>query len=237
MNSGGGTVVDVTGTDAAFVGSMDQGFNVYTSLASGNINRITNGIPIEITTSTHDFRPCVTPDGSKIAFVSTRDGNDEIYVTDSLGIVQTNVSNDPGSDTFPAISRDGTKIVFTSNRDGNNEIYIVDSGGTNLTRLTNDAGDDVTPAFTPDGTHVIFSSNRGGTYQIYQMDTAGANVTQVTTTVSDKFHASYKVDGSAIFFYTGTGVRQIVRCNPNGSGEVQLTSDTHGSDKTATWVY
>lgn len=237
VNVNGGGLINVAGTATGFEGSMDQDFNVYTSLADGNISRITSGTAFALTSSGDDFRPCVTPDGTRIAFVSSRDGNNEIYTMDGAGAGQTNVSSDAGGDTFPAISQDGTKVVFSSSRDGNGEIYIVDFNGANLTRLTNDAGDDTTPAFTPDGTQVIFSSNRSGVYQIYSMDTVGGNVTQVTTSAIDKFHASYKVDGSAIFFYTATGTRQIVRCNPDGSGETQITHDTHDSDKLATWVY
>lgn len=238
IDGGGGSFTDVAGSDDAFEGSMDQSGNVYTSLNPENIYRISGGIATPLTSSGADFRPCVTPDGSRIAFVSSRDGNNEIYVMDGSGAGQTNVSNNSGSDTFPAISQDGSKVVFTSNRNGNDEIYIVDFDGTHLTRLTNDSGSDTSPAFTPDSSHVIFSSNRSGIYQIYQMDTAGANLTQITTGAGDKFHGSYDVDGTAIFFYSSvSGVRQIFRCNSDGNFKVQLTTDVNDSDKTCTWVY
>ncbi|HVT11464.1 MAG TPA: DUF5050 domain-containing protein [Fimbriimonadaceae bacterium] len=239
ISTNGGGTSNVAGTINAFEASMDQDFNVYTSFLDNNITRVTNGTSIELTSSGNDFRPCVTPDGTRIAFVSHRDGNDEVYTMNGDGSSQTNVSNDAGIDTFAAISRDGSKVVFTSNRDGNDEIYIVDFDGSNLTRLTNNAADDATPAFTPDGTHVIFSSNRSGTYQIYSMDTTGGNVTQLTTSAEDKFHPSFKVDGTVIVYYTATGgaTRQLWRCNADGTGEVQLTTDVHGADKMASWVY
>ncbi len=239
ISTDGGGVSGVAGTINAFEASMDQDFNVYTSLLDNNITRLTNGTSVELTSSGNDFRPCVTPDGTRIAFVSNRDGNSEIYTMNGDGSNQTNVSANAGADTFAAISRDGSKVVFASSRDGDEEIYIVDFDGSNLTRLTNDAADDTTPAFSPDGTHVIFSSNRSGTYQIYSMDTTGGNVTQLTTSSEDKFHPSFKVDGSVILYYTATGsaTRQIWRCNADGSGEVQLTNGTQESDKMATWVY
>lgn len=237
MPKEGGTIVPVAGTVGAFEGSMDQALDVFTSDPSGNIVKIVSGVSTSLTTSTHDFRPCVTPDSSRVAFVSSRDGNNEVYVMAGTGIGQANVSNSSGNDSFPAISQDGTKVVFMSNRDGNDEIYIVDFAGTNLTRLTSDAGDDVTPAFTPDGSHIIFSSNRSGIYQIYRMDLTGANVTQLTTDANDKFHASFAIDNSGIFYYTASGTRQIWRCNVDGSNPIQLTNSATDCDKLATWVY
>src|SRR5207302_2193555 len=55
----------------------------------------------------------------KIAFVSDRDGNFEIYVMDADGSNQTRLTNNPAHDGEPAWSPDGAKIVFVSQRDGN----------------------------------------------------------------------------------------------------------------------
>ena len=63
---------------------------------------------------------------AKIAFISDRDGNFEIYVMDADGSNPTNLTNNPGRDSFPAWSPDGSKIAFGSDRDGNMEIYVMD---------------------------------------------------------------------------------------------------------------
>ena len=76
-------------------------------------------------------------DGTKIAFVSNRDGNYEIYVMNSDGTGQTRLTHDPGEDTWPVWSPDGRRIAFASDRDGNYEIYVMNADGTNQTRLTN----------------------------------------------------------------------------------------------------
>ncbi|MEJ7654855.1 MAG: hypothetical protein WKH64_16720 [Chloroflexia bacterium] len=68
--------------------------------------------------TTEDFTPVWSPDGKKIAFVSKRDGNDEIYVMNADGGNQTNISNNAAVDSRPAWSPDGMSIVFTSNRAG-----------------------------------------------------------------------------------------------------------------------
>ena len=47
----------------------------------------------------------------RIAFVSTRDGNQEVYVVNTDGTGLTRLTNDPGADYFPAWSPDGSRIA------------------------------------------------------------------------------------------------------------------------------
>ncbi len=73
--------------------------------------------------------PTYSPDDIKIAFQSTRDGNDEIYIMNTDGSGQTNLTNNPAIDNLPTYSPDGIKIAFQSTRDGNDEIYIMNTDG------------------------------------------------------------------------------------------------------------
>jgi len=60
-----------------------------------------------------DGEPAWSPDGTKIAFVSQRDGNDQIYVMNADGSGQTRLTHDTASDLTPAWSSDATQIMFT----------------------------------------------------------------------------------------------------------------------------
>jgi len=88
-----------------------------------------------------------------IAFVSDRDGNKEIYLTDASGRKQTNFTNNPSDDWCPAWSPDGKKIAFVSNRGGKEGIYLMNVDGNDQRFLT--AGKE--PSWFPDGEKIIFS--------------------------------------------------------------------------------
>ena len=89
----------------------------------------------------------------RIAFVSYRDGNAEIYVMNADGSGQTRISYGSTEVGQPAWSPDGRRIAFTSDRDGNLDIYVMNAvppeGGTGRsgwTRLTDNPARDMRPA-------------------------------------------------------------------------------------------
>ena len=54
-----------------------------------------------------DFQPAWSPDGSRMAFVSDRDGNFEVYVMSADGSGQARLTNNPADDIEPAWCPDG----------------------------------------------------------------------------------------------------------------------------------
>jgi Tol biopolymer transport system component len=83
-----------------------------------------------------EFDPAWSPDGTKIAFASDRDGNPEIYVMNADGSDATRLTNDPGHDWNPAWAPDGSRIAFESDRDGAVAVYTMELDGSNPVRLT-----------------------------------------------------------------------------------------------------
>ena len=73
-----------------------------------------------------EANPHWSPDGSTIAFMSTRSGNRDIEVIPAAGGTATQVTFHPGTDRNPRWSPDGTKIAFASDRDGSLDIWVVD---------------------------------------------------------------------------------------------------------------
>ena len=81
------------------------------------------------------------PKNAQIAFVSNRDHNNEIYVEiyvmDTNGERQQNLTLHHADDEQPAWSPDGKNIAFISYRaDDSAEIYVMDANGKNFHRLT-----------------------------------------------------------------------------------------------------
>ena len=97
----------------------------------------------------HELEPSYSPDGTKIAFVSDKDGNWEIYKMGEDGSNQTRLTYNSHDDFGPSWSPDGSQIVFYSDKDGEFEIYKMDSNGSNETKLTDNSHDDVLPSWSP----------------------------------------------------------------------------------------
>ena len=112
----------------------------------------------------NDALPDFSPDGSRIVFRSSRDGNPEIYLMEADGMNVRRLTDHEAADTMPSFSRSGDRIAFTSQRDGDYEIHLLDLNpdGTpgRLERLTTSPGHDMHPKFSPDDQWVLFTSQR-----------------------------------------------------------------------------
>jgi len=73
----------------------------------------------------YDIYPAFSPDGRRIAFVSSTDGNSEIYLMNADGSGLVRLTRDLAEDSQPAWSPDGSKIIFSSSRNGKVAIYEV----------------------------------------------------------------------------------------------------------------
>jgi Tol biopolymer transport system component len=180
-----------------------------------NIDQLTNN-------SAQDASPTWSPDGSKIAFVSNRDGNWEIYTMDHPhGTGVTRLTNDPAADAHPDWSKPTIQaltptIAFQSNRDGtNDEIYTMKPDGTNLMQIThNKAAFDGVPSWSPDGRWIAFSSDRSNIqknrFEIYTMDYAGDALNQLTS--------NDKLDTEPVWSPNGKSIA-FARLIPNSAGQ------------------
>jgi len=110
----------------------------------------------------NDALPSWSPDGTRLVFRSTRDGDKELYVINVDGTGLTRLTTSPGTDTFPHWSPLGDRVVFASDRTGDFEIYTVRPDGSEVRQLTHSPGLDMHPVWSPDGKWICFASARGG---------------------------------------------------------------------------
>lgn len=148
--------------------------------------------------------PRWSPDRTKIAFVSTRDGTWEIYVMDADGSNQQRLTHTTKGygNSGPYWSPDGKKILFNSDRHPKADIYVIDADGSNEQRLTRHPATDAGGKWSPDGEKILFYSDRDGNTEIYVMDADGANQQRLTHHPSDDGIANWSPDGTKIAFYS-----------------------------------
>jgi Tol biopolymer transport system component len=137
----------------AFVSRRDGNFEIYRMKADGTrqirLTKARDTCPSPASGLCGDRYPAWSPDGRKIAFTSSRDGNDEIYVMNADGTRQTRLTRNAGSDFKPKWSWDGRKIFFTSTRRGNLDVYAMNADGTRQVNLSRNVRDDFDPDVYP----------------------------------------------------------------------------------------
>jgi dipeptidyl aminopeptidase/acylaminoacyl peptidase len=182
--------------------------------------------------------PAWSPDGTKIAFVSNRDGNFDIWVMSSDGSNPIDLTHNPAQDRWPAWSPDGEWIAFASVRDSPYwELYIMRADGSDVRRVTwwQDASD-VAPAWSPDGKWLAFASRRDGNWEIYVVDRDGGNLVRLTVDPADDTNPTWSPDGRRIAFEsTRTGYADIFAMPAAGGDPVNLTKTPFSSDHGPTW--
>ena len=119
--------------------------------------------------------PAFSPDGSHIAFTSTRDGQPEVYVMDADGSNAARLTNSPGLDGDPSFTADGQAVVFHSQRTGHRQIYLQPITSSVAVPLTQEPADNSQPSMSPDGEVIAFVSNRDGNNHIWLMAKDGTN--------------------------------------------------------------
>jgi Tol biopolymer transport system component len=160
-----------------------------------------------------------------IAFTSSRDGNNEVYVMDPNGDNESRrpIAGAASNDQRPDISPDGNQIVFSSNRDGNFEIFIMNFDGSNVRQLTFTASptNNSWPRWSPDGEWIAFQAGSGTNFQIYRIRADGNGLTQVTNYAGLNQFPSWSPDGSRLAIRRDTEIYLID--SADGADPVRLT--------------
>jgi len=160
-----------------------------------------------------DGSPAWSPDGTRIAFYSERDGNAEIYVMNADGSGRTRLTTTSADEGYPSWSPDGRTITFDSDRDGNFEIYAMNADGTGVRRLTNHPARDVSASWAPDGARIAFMSDRDGGFDVYVMSADGSAASRRTTTRSSWFPV-WSPDGNRLAFHVERDIHVLSSSEP-----------------------
>jgi hypothetical protein len=200
--------LSIDGCEAGQVSTNAQGLYTFAGLGSGiySVSGV-NGGGISFTTTpqtqtisnraiTKQLDFIANPLTRKIAFVSNRDGNREVYSMDENGANEVNLTNHPGQDDSAVMSPDGSKIAFLSYRDGDAELYVVNPDGSGTAKLTDNTSADFYPSWSPDSKKIVFCQD----YGVHTINVDGSGLTTLTSPYASDTGPEWSPDSSRIVF-------------------------------------
>jgi Tol biopolymer transport system component/DNA-binding winged helix-turn-helix (wHTH) protein len=149
-----------------------------------------------------DVQGDISPDGSRIAFASTRSGAAEIWTTELDGSAPAQLTDLRTACRHPRWSPDGRSIAFSASEPGTRRqhIYVVDASSGLVRRLTSGSSIDGWPTWSRDARWVYFTSTDSAVREIWKVPIGGGPATQVTK--SDALKAWESSDGQSLFYST-----------------------------------
>jgi len=198
----------------------------------------------------NDYNPSISPDGTKIAFISDRDGKPQLYLMYADGSNTIRLHFSDCIEQVPSWSPDGRKLYWERQcADEKFKIMSADLHYTgegeyglqatlvNITELTTqEQGDNRFPRVSPDGSKIVFTSYRDGNAEIYTMSANGGNQTRLTYSAGEDEAASWTANGTQLMFASNRdGNYEIYTMNADGSNQVRRTNSNQ-QDRWVLWA-
>ncbi len=185
----------------------------------------------------YDAEATISPDGRKMVYTSTKDGDIELYIMDLETGKEKRITTEIGYDGGAWFSPDGQKIIWRASRPStpealseyksllaenlvaptSMEVYTANADGTNQKKITSLGQANWAPAFMPDSKRIIFASNheyrRGFPFNMYTMNSDGSNL--------QKISRDNGFDAFPMFSYSG---KKIVFCSNRNNGGTRDTN-------------
>ena len=191
-----------------------------------------------------DMWPAWSPDGRRIVFSSTRDGDPEVYVMNADGSEPRRLTDMPGRDAHPSWSPDGRTIAFQSPRlEGHTRIFLMNEDGSNQRPLTRNKGFCGVPAWSPDGKRILFQcsddvtrTKSGSPWQLFVVDVTGGDPKRLLQSSANDQVPNWSPDGRKIIFYSDrSGIDQLYELQADGGEPRQLTRGASAS-RVGSWT-
>lgn len=203
-----------------YVWAIYPTYDLFTVNANGkNVKQLTNS-------PGYDAEATLSPDGKKIVFTSTRDGDLDIYTMDTNGKNVKRLTTELGYDGGPFFSPDGKQIVYRSYHPktdaeikrykdrlandliepNNFEIWVMNADGTNKRQITKLGAASFAPFFTPDGKKIIFCTNyfatdaRKRNFDLALINVDGTGIERVTFNETFDGFPMFSPDGKKLVF-------------------------------------
>ena len=216
-----------------FAGNADESEEICTiRIDGGELARVTDNNLL-------DIYPVWSPDGTRLAFLSWRDKDLDIYVMGSDGSNQRKLYDSGSHDAD--IDWLGSSIVFTSG----SQIWIMQDDGTAQVQITDppDAGvwgnanlpfGDYDPRLSPDGRKIVFErleddASPHGNYNIFVVNADGSGETRLTDNGYSQGIVSWSHSKDRLVYVVAAigseGKYDIYMMNSNGSDNANINPD------------
>jgi Tol biopolymer transport system component len=201
---------------------------------------VTGGEAKPLTTGmAFDSQPTVSPDGKRIAFVSDRDGSDNLWVCDLDGSEPKQLSKDPQGDfESPSWTPDGDYVLVSRKpNNGLHEIWMYHTQGGSGVQVTKSSPTATTPpqqrlrtvgvVASPDGKYFYYARRTGNfsyntTFPIWQVvrrDRTTGDEDVITSAPGSAFRPVISPDGSKLVFGTRQDTETGLRVRDLATGE------------------
>jgi TolB protein len=172
----------------------------------------------------YDAEATLSPDGKKMLYTSTKDGDIDMYVMDLKTGKEIKVTTLLGYDGGGWFSPDGKKIIWRASRPKteaeikeykellaqglvaptNMEVWVANADGSNAKQVSTFGQANWAPAYMPDNKRIIFASNheykRGFPFNLYTMNEDGSGLTKISRDKGFDAFPMFSPDGKKIVF-------------------------------------
>ncbi|MEO5946690.1 MAG: hypothetical protein ABIP79_07710 [Chitinophagaceae bacterium] len=201
-----------------YIWPLYSSFDIFMADLDGKIvKQLTNS-------NSYDAEGTISPDGKKMIYTSTKDGDIELYIMDLETGAEKRITHTLGYDGGAWFSPDGKKLIWRASRPTtevdvkeykdllkenlvaptNMEVWVANADGSNARQVTAYGQANWAPTYMPDSKHIIFASNheykRGFPFNLYTINEDGTNLQKVSRDKGFDAFPMFSPNGKKIVF-------------------------------------
>ncbi|MEE8146867.1 MAG: hypothetical protein V3T24_04630 [Longimicrobiales bacterium] len=191
----------------------------------GTLERLTDEGTVNAT-------PVWTPEGTRIAFSSVRDGEpSQLYwqPSDGSGSAERLLTTD--FRTMPSSwSPDGQTLAFAGLRDGSWDVGLLTPGDSTPRWILESEFNEFHPQLSPDGLWLAYTSDRSGEQEVY-VEAASGEGRRAPVSIDGAHSPRWAPDGDVLYYVGEVGVfGTIIAATVSTDGGFRVTSHTEQFD-------
>lgn len=184
-----------------------------------------DGVPSQgrlvVPASRSDFLPVLSPSGRRMAFISARSGEPQVWVHDfDTGQASAMSAEDHSMPEMPQWAPDESAVLYVSRGQGTSRLVHVDLATRRRSWLTPEDERVRFGSYSGDGEWVLYSSDRSGSWQAWRMRTDGTGAEQISVTGGIDPRSW---PGETGIWYTKPMARGLFRWDPKTGEETRIT--------------